>query len=578
MNFDDDKEYGREEEPRQQARFSRRFREMSQSNDASRPSESSGRRSRPPGGNYFEPEIHFEAKDASGRASKGAVRKRTGEGQSRPMADKAQSSDFGSFSARPPVNNRALLRRRRRRRKRIFFFSLLFLLLLILGGSAYGLFRIFTGGSSEKTLAATTRTTEETRTPEEESSLAESESIAQLEAEKESAMEELLSKANRLAAGYDYDKAIELLQTSDYSGEQRLLDAVAGFEETKKTLVRQDISTIPHVFFHILIVDTDKAFDGDNKEAGYNQVMTTIGEFNAILQNMYDKGFVLVGLHDMAYEVEDPETGKMKMKAGDIMLPPGKKAFVMSQDDVCYYEYMVGDGFASRLVIGDDGRVTTEMDLEDGTTVTGPYDLIPILNEFIDAHPDFSYQGAKAIIALTGYNGIFGYRTDADYAEKNPNFEEDKQKAREVAQALRDDGWEIASHSWGHRHLGRIDYDHFKADSDKWEANVETLTGEVDILLYPFGTDVGDWRPYSEDNKRYKYLHDLGFRYFCNVDSAQHWVQLDDRFLRQGRRNLDGYRMWRDISEPDNPKVSDLFDAKEIFDPARPTPVGGITS
>lgn len=38
------------------------------------------------------------------------------------------------------------------------------------------------------------------------------------------------------------------------------------------------------------------------------------------------------------------------------MLPEGKKPFVMSQDDLCYYDYMLDDGFASRIVIGDDGK------------------------------------------------------------------------------------------------------------------------------------------------------------------------------------------------------------------------------
>ena len=43
------------------------------------------------------------------------------------------------------------------------------------------------------------------------------------------------------------------------------------------------------------------------------------------------------------------------------MLPPGKQAFVMSQDDVCYYEYMEGDGFASSMVVGEDGKPVCEM-------------------------------------------------------------------------------------------------------------------------------------------------------------------------------------------------------------------------
>ena len=71
------------------------------------------------------------------------------------------------------------------------------------------------------------------------------------------------------------------------------------------------------------------------------------------------------------------------LKKGEILLPEGKQAFVMSQDDVCYYEYMDGDGFASRMVIGADGKPTCEMKLDDGTISTGSYDLVPLLEDFI---------------------------------------------------------------------------------------------------------------------------------------------------------------------------------------------------
>ena len=392
-------------------------------------------------------------------------------------------------------------------------------------------------------------------------------------------MEDLLNKADRLALGYDYDKAIELLSSNEtFKDDPKVSEAIAKYNETKSTLVRQDPEKVPHVFFHSLIVDKSKAFDGDRKQMSYNQVMTTVGEFEKILDILYEKGFVLVRIHDIAAMEKDESTGEYVMTPKDIMLPPGKTPIVMSQDDVCYYEYMVGDGFASRLVIGEDGRVTTEMDMDDGTSKVGDYDLIPILNKFIDKHPDFSYKGAKAIIALTGYNGIFGYRTAPSYSE-NPTYEEDKKKATEIANALRADGWEIASHSWGHRHLGKESEEAFKTDCDKWQNEVETLVGETDILIYPFGTDVGSWHNYTNDNTRYVYLRDQGFRYFCNVDSSSpYWVQIDKEYMRQGRRNLDGYRMWKDIHDPENAKLKDLFDANEVYDKDRPEEMGEITS
>lgn len=394
----------------------------------------------------------------------------------------------------------------------------------------------------------------------------------------EGRLADLLYRADRMAAGYDYDGAIALLQENDeFSGHADAAAAVSSYEAAKATLVEQDISQIPHVFFHSIIMDTAKAFDGDSDSKGYNQVMTTKSELDKILNEMYRRGYVLVRLHDMAQEVTD-ENGNVRMAKGTILLPPGKKPFVMSQDDVCYYPYMEGDGFASRIVIGEDGMPTCEMVLDDGSTAVGNYDLVPILEAFIQEHPDFSYKGARAVLAFTGYEGILGYRTAASYKDSNPDYEADRQKAVQVAQRLRECGWELASHSWGHRYLGQIDLDSFRTDTNKWEAEVESLIGPTDIILYPFGDDISDWHPYSMDNERYAYLHEMGFRYFCNVDASQTWVQLGDDYLRQGRLNLDGYRMWQDIAAAQEGgsgkrRLDGLFRAEDVFDPARPTPV-----
>lgn len=380
---------------------------------------------------------------------------------------------------------------------------------------------------------------------------------------------DLLAEAEQLALQYDYDGAIKLIQSVEsLASSPEGLEKISQYQSTKDTLVRINPEEVTHVFFHSLIMDTSKAFDGDSRQNGYNQMMTTASEFIKIMESMYEKGYVLVRLHDLAYETTDDQ-GNPVFVYGDIMLPPGKKAFVLSQDDVCYYEYMEGDGFASRIVIGEDGYPTCEMKLEDGTVVTGDYDLVPILERFIQEHPDFSYKGARGVLAFTGYNGILGYRTDESYKDTNPTYEEDRKQAAQVAQCLKEHGWELASHSWGHRNMGSISMEHFRLDCDKWEANVETLIGPTDIILFPFGSDIGSWKPYTDDNERFAYLKSLGFRYFCNVDASKpYWVQMGQDHFRQGRRNLDGYRMYYN---PDS--LTDLFDVSQVFDPSRPLPV-----
>ena len=122
--------------------------------------------------------------------------------------------------------------------------------------------------------------------------------------------------------------------------------------------------------------------------------------------------------------------------------------------------------------------------------------------------------------------------------------------------------------------IRRPDLPLFRADTDKWEAEVESLIGPTDIILYPYGNDIADWRPYHQDNPRFAYLESKGFRYFCNVDASKpYWTQMGTNYFRMARRNLDGYRLWMDYGCGAN-RLSDLIDVNTVFDARRPTPVG----
>ena len=407
-------------------------------------------------------------------------------------------------------------------------------------------------------------------------------SEAENDAAPQDARTALFAKADRLAAMYDYDAAVEALANSDYREDPEALRRIEQYQATAATMVAADNSEITHVFFHILTVDTERAFTDDKQGKDFNQVMTTIPEFEKILQQMYERGYVLVGLHDIA-EMQKQDDGTEKMMSKKIMLPEGKKPFVMSEDDVCYYEYMEGRGFADKMVLDENGKLKLQYTDAAGNVSVGDYDIVPILDNFVDEHPDFSYRGAKAIMAFTGYNGVLGYRTDETYDASspnydpkntaNPNIEADRETVKTLMKALVEDGYELASHSWGHINFTNRSLADLTRDTDRWERNVETLMPEpCDILLYPFGADISDWHPYSADNEKFQMLDKAGFRYFCNVDSTKAWTQISGDTMRQGRRNLDGYRLWKDYCGEDA-KLSDLMDVQSVFDTRRPTPI-----
>lgn len=376
---------------------------------------------------------------------------------------------------------------------------------------------------------------------------------------------QLLENANTLALGYDYESAIELITSyeANYEQDEELKEAVATYQESIANLSLygsyESIDEISHVFFHSLIVDTSKAFDLDRMSNGYNYWMTTVDEFNRMMEQMYEDGYVLVSIHDVAHE-EIQEDGSVKMVPGEILLPEGKKPFVLSQDDVNFYEYMQTDGFARRIVIDENGYPACEMELNGKTVVARDYDVVPLLEKFIEEHPDFAYRGARGIIGVTGYEGVMGYRTNE---KDSATYEADVKQATEVANRLKELGWEFASHSYGHGHMGQESAAYVKRDSEHWDQDVAPIVGKTDIYLFPYGEDIQEGvGKYA--GEKYETLSGLGFKYFCGV-YAYPWIQVNDQYVRMTRRNLDGYTMH---FYPQ--RLEDLFDVAATIDAARP--------
>ena len=98
-------------------------------------------------------------------------------------------------------------------------------------------------------------------------------------------------------------------------------------------------------------------------------------------------------------------------------------------------------------------------------------------------------------------------------------------------------------------------------------------TAVISTILALIQNAIGD----LIENEKFKKLWDVGFRYFCNVDSTQYWLQYGSNYMRQGRRNMDGQMMFKQMVYPEKVLTSDLFDVYDVFDRRRPLPVNGIT-
>ena len=353
----------------------------------------------------------------------------------------------------------------------------------------------------------------------------------------------VIEEATAYAAGYDYENALAVLDS--YSGKttSQMKDLQKQYKAAMKDLVTwEDNSNIPVLSFQQLLADSARGF----ATTSYKHHLTTT-EFTKILQKLYENNYILVSLEDVA-SGSTTEVGDLVFANNELQLPAGKKPVILMQTGVNYYTQMIdsdGDkfpdqnapGFASRLLLDENGNLACEFVDSQGLTDTGAYDLVPILESFITTHPDFSYKGARAVLAVTGHDGVFGYRTNAGAGDYFGPAYRDKQAANAtvITDALRKQGYEIACNTYGDIAYGTADAASLKADLENWNTEVSPILGEVDILVYAKDSDIAvSGETYS--GEKFTDLAAQGFRYYIGShNSGESWQVLGDTYLRCGQ-------------------------------------------
>ena len=162
---------------------------------------------------------------------------------------------------------------------------------------------------------------------------------------------------------------------------------------------------IKHMFFHPLIAYPEVAFNGNPMTKGYDDWFVTVKEFNAIIESVYRKNYILVDIN-WIYE-KTVANGKVSMKINNLYLPRGKKPLIISIDDLNYYDYMIKDGNVFKLILDMNGNVATYSVTKAGVVnISHQNEIIPLLDTFVLEHPEFSLNRAKGCIALTGFQRI----------------------------------------------------------------------------------------------------------------------------------------------------------------------------
>jgi hypothetical protein len=328
---------------------------------------------------------------------------------------------------------------------------------------------------------------------------------------------------------------------------------------------------VVNLSFHGLIADPTRAFVNATYGNSYNKNFVTIEEFAQILEQLYDNGYVLVSLEDL-FSIQTDASGYTTCTAKEIKLPLGKKPFVLTQTNVNYYTYMIdgngdgladkdGSGFASRLMVDENGQLTCEMVDFLGNTVTGDYDLVPILERFIAEHPEFSYKGARAVLAVSGYDGIFGWRTmpSVKTSKGEAYYNEQVEGAKKLVAALRDSGYELACYTYNNLAYGKISTQEIQFDLNTWKNEVTPILGATDILVFAQNSDIGAY-----SGSKFNLLQNAGFRQYLDFGDGRSAAQVGGNYVSLQRLMVTGSQMAHSATA-----FTGLFDATEILDSNR---------
>ena len=384
---------------------------------------------------------------------------------------------------------------------------------------------------------------------------------------------QLIIRADGLAKNYDYEGAIAALD--GFSGDASLFPALQEardkYTAALESMVAWSAADVPNLSFHLLIADPGRAFPDNQYGSSYKRNFVTVDEFSAILQQLYDNGYVLVDLDNFYTSEYSSTSGREVMKQLQLMLPEGKKPIMITETNVNYYSYMIdsnndgkpdagADGFASRLCW--DGDFYNELVNADGSVSYGAYDLVPILEAFIAAHPDFSYKGARATIAFSGYDGILGYRINSTTLSED-QLQAEREGAAAIVKALQDAGYKLACYTYNNMNYNTNDAAAIQADLKKWEERITPWVGKLDILVFARDTDISNTDEYS--GAKFNVLYNAGFRYFMGMgvtDGA--WNQVTDLYVRQNRIGVTGYNMINNAGW-----FEGMFDPTTVLDSAR---------
>ncbi|MFR7993135.1 MAG: hypothetical protein ACLU61_09420, partial [Lachnospiraceae bacterium] len=131
------------------------------------------------------------------------------------------------------IQKRRELLRAKKRRSHYIHVGLAVLAVVVVMGAVFGLYKWFSADDGAVAARSTQQPTEDPR---------------------EAFRDEAIASAEQLAAGYDYEQAVAVLQQIEgYENDTKVSNLISQYQAQQDALVEYPISEVTHIFFHTLI-------------------------------------------------------------------------------------------------------------------------------------------------------------------------------------------------------------------------------------------------------------------------------------------------------------------------------------
>ncbi len=312
---------------------------------------------------------------------------------------------------------------------------------------------------------------------------------------------------------------------------------------------------IEHLFTNNLLAWPELSLSSHNEHHTLNdRDYITPNEFRKILESLYRNNYILVNISEIYHTTDAGVEQKV------LFLPPHKKPVILSFENICFPSTNPANGMTERMIINRDSRIASYSSrMSMNKRIRTDNEFVPILDTFVEEHPDFSFDNARGMICLSGENGILGYQTQ----HSNPLHEHEAKKAAKVVKKLKENGWYFACNGYYHQSLSDVTYEQVLQDAAKWKEEVASIVGSTDMYVYP----LGEKEVYVQDrlSRKHQALVDAGYKMFCGIGIAPYLGNLTSgtttHTLIQDRKPLDGISLRNFETE-----YSHLFSCYEVYD------------